>query len=159
MNASYRAELRTCFQKDLDPNRQKYKHKDISPSRIRRDESDVISVMTVLTETFIDPFGERPLAGISTGIEMSQSFSDDLLAAEKKGQEAMDDFIQKRLEEDKLQTNFFDPISKMKPASFSPLYKGLQEREQSPCFEIKYRPFWKNCTHCTTTLHRYEISI
>ena len=159
VNASYRAELRTCFQKHLHYNRQKYKHKDISPPRIRKDERDVISVITVLTEAFIDPFGERPLAGISTGIEMPQYFSDDIPAAEGKGQEAMDDFIQKRLEGDKLRTNFFDPISKMKPANFSSLYKDLQDREQSSYFEIKYRPFWKNRTHCTTMLHRHEISI
>ena len=57
-NASYRAELRTCFHKHLDYSQQKYKHKDISPSRIRRDERDVISVMAELTEAFIDPFGE-----------------------------------------------------------------------------------------------------
>ena len=49
--------------------------------------------MTVLMEAFIDPFGERPLVGISTGIEIPQSLSDDILAAKEKGQEAMDDFI------------------------------------------------------------------
>ena len=35
----------------------------------------------------------------------------------------MDDFIQKRLEGDKTQTNFFDPISKMKLATFWSLRK------------------------------------
>ena len=52
-----------------------------------------------------------------------QSLSDDILAAKEKGQEAMDDFIQKRLEGDKPQPNFFDPISKMKLATFSSLHK------------------------------------
>ena len=70
VNASYRAELRTSFHRHLDYNQQKYKHKDISPSRKRRDERDVISDMTVLTEAFTDPFGERLLVGISTGIEI-----------------------------------------------------------------------------------------
>ena len=70
VNASYRAELRTSFHRHLDYNQQKYKHKDISPSRIRRDERDVTSFMTVLTEAFTDPFGERPLVGISTGIKI-----------------------------------------------------------------------------------------
>ena len=108
----------TFFHKNLDYNQQKYKRKDISPSTIRRDERDVILIMTVLTETLIDPFGERPLVGISTRIEIPQSLSDNIIAAKEKGQEAMDDFIQKRLEGDKPQTNFFDPISKMKLATF-----------------------------------------
>ena len=85
--------LRICFHNHLDYSQQKYECKDISPSRIRRDERDVVSVMTVLMEAFIDPFGERPLVGISTGIEIPQSLSDDILAAKEKGQEAMDDFI------------------------------------------------------------------
>ena len=93
VNASYTAELRICFDNHLDYSQQKYKHKDVSPSRIRRDERDVVSVMTVLTEAFIDPFGERSLVGISTGIDILQSLSDDILAAKEKGQEAMDDFI------------------------------------------------------------------
>ena len=93
MNASYRAELRICFHNHLDYSQQKYKHKDKTPSGIRRDERDVVSVMTVLMEAFIDPFGERPLIGISTGIKIPQSLSDDILAAKEKGQEAMDDFI------------------------------------------------------------------
>ena len=62
-----------------------------------------------------------PLVRISTGIEIPQSLSDDILADKEKYQEVMDDFIQKRLEWDKLQTNFFDPISKMKLATFSSL--------------------------------------
>ena len=92
VNASYTAELRICFDNHLDYSQQKYKHKDVSPSRIR-DERDVVSVMTVLTEAFIDPFGERSLVGISTGIDIPQSLSHDILAAKEKGQEAMDDFI------------------------------------------------------------------
>ena len=71
----------------------------------------------------MDSFGERLVVGISTGIEIQQSLSDDILAAKEKGQEVMDDFIQKRLEEYKPQTNFFDPILKMKLATFSFLHK------------------------------------
>ena len=137
VNASYGANLRTCFHKHLDYNQQKYKHKDISPSRIRRDERDIISVMTVLTEAFIDPFGERPLVGIYTGIEIPQSLSDDILAAKEKGQEAMDDFIQKRLEGDKPHTNFFDPISKMKLATFSSLHKTMICKTKNKVIALK----------------------
>ena len=89
MNAFYKAELRTSFRKHVDYHQQKYRPKDISPSGIRRDERDVISVITILTEAFIDPFGEKPLVGISTGIEIRQSLSYDILAAEEKGQKAM----------------------------------------------------------------------
>ena len=42
VNASYRAQLGTFFHRNLDFNQQKHKHKDISPSTIRRDEGDVI---------------------------------------------------------------------------------------------------------------------
>ena len=54
-----------------------------------------------------------------------QSLSDDILAAKEKGQEAMDDFIQKRLEGDKPQTNFLDPISKMKLSHFKATFSSL----------------------------------
>ena len=35
----------------------------------------------------MDSFGERLVVGISTGIEIQQSLSDDILAAKEKGQE------------------------------------------------------------------------
>ena len=75
------AELNTCFHKHLDYNQQKCKHKDISPSRMWRDERDVIRV---LMGAFIDPFGERPLFGISAGIEIPQSFLMIYLLLKKK---------------------------------------------------------------------------
>ena len=70
MNAFYRAELRTCFHKHLDYNQQNKKHKDKSLPKIRKDERDVISVLIVLMEGFSDLLGERPLVGISAGIEI-----------------------------------------------------------------------------------------
>ena len=51
INAGYRADLQKCFHEHINYKSQLYKHKDLSPSRIQNDESDVSSVIIVLTET------------------------------------------------------------------------------------------------------------
>ena len=53
VNASYRAALRKVFQQHINFHPHRYKHKDLSPSRINKDESDIESVLTVLCDSFI----------------------------------------------------------------------------------------------------------
>ena len=47
INAAYRAVLRTCFHKHLDYQPQKYKHPDLNPSRIKKDENDVQRILAI----------------------------------------------------------------------------------------------------------------
>ena len=61
INSAYRADLRNCFHKHLNYEQQQDLHKDLSPSRILKDEDDVTAVLSVLRDTFIHPFSEQPL--------------------------------------------------------------------------------------------------
>ena len=64
-------------------------HKDLSESRIKKDEAD--SLMSVLTETFINP-----ILCLSNGMVASDEVSNDLLKAKEKGRVAMKKFIDER---------------------------------------------------------------
>ena len=60
INATYRASLRTCFHKHLDYQPQKYKHPDLNPSRIMKDEDAVQRILSTIATTFIDPLSPSP---------------------------------------------------------------------------------------------------
>ena len=122
LNASYRSALRECFHQHVMHEPQNYQHKDLTPSRIKRDEANIQSVMSVLDDAFVNPFSEMSLVSISTGIEATDKVATDLFRAYKVGKEAMQEFITNRLcKEPKL--NLFDPIKKMKLATFSTMSK------------------------------------
>ena len=97
MNVSYRANLRRSFHEHINHKSQLHKHKDLSPSRIQNDESDVSSVITVLTETFIPPLSETNLLSISKGIEVPVSTGNEIIGTNKKGEELMATFIEEKL--------------------------------------------------------------
>ena len=78
INASYLAALRTCFHQHLNYQQQNYKHQDLTPSRINRDNTDISSILQILSEVFINPFSDFPLVCISTGIIASENVSRDL---------------------------------------------------------------------------------
>ena len=99
INASYRAALRTAFHQHLNYNSQSYQHKDLSLSRIARDENDIQAILSVLQESFVHPFSEQRLLSISTGIAIDQTDSEELLDAFQIGSRSMDSFITDRLSE------------------------------------------------------------
>ena len=61
LNAAYRAQLRPCFYKHINYNQQMYKHADLYPSRIKKDEDYVQSILKTINESFIDPFSDLGL--------------------------------------------------------------------------------------------------
>ena len=136
INAGYRADLRRCFHEHINYKSQLYKHKDLSPSRIQNDESDVSSVIAVLTETFIPPVSETNLLSISTGIEVPVSTANDITGAEKKGEELMATFIEERLKDNPTKT-IFDPINKTKLGSFSSLHKSTTCKVKDKVVSLK----------------------
>ena len=97
MNVGYRANLRRSFQEHINHKSQLHKYKDLSPSRIQNDESDVSSVITVLTEKFIPPLSETNLLSVSKGIEVPVSTANEIIGTKKKGEELMATFIEERL--------------------------------------------------------------
>ena len=71
INASYRAKLRKIFHHHINFNLQTYKHKNLTPSRILKDERDVRSILYISNESFISPFSDQELLLISTGITVN----------------------------------------------------------------------------------------
>ena len=136
LNASYRAALRTCFHKHLNYQKQVYKHPDLTPSRIERDNRDVCTIVEILTEAFINPFSESPLVCISTGIVASETLSNDILNAKEEGTKSMEKFIIERLSNER-DKSFYDPLKKLKLKTF---------RSMNKCEEFK-------CKDKTVTLH------
>ena len=66
------------------------KHSDLEKTRIKRDESDVASMVDLLENNWTNPFGNdlSELVSIYTGAVASPDISTDLLAAREKGEHA-----------------------------------------------------------------------
>lgn len=93
-------------------------HADLAPSRMRKDEAAVESVVNLLEDTWTNPFDTNPidLINLSTGANPSSDITDDLLSARTKGDAAYEEFQQKRIQTG--QTEFFDRLPKMKLTTF-----------------------------------------
>ena len=76
----------------------------------------------MLQESFVHPFSEQRLLLISTGIAIDQKDSEELLDAFQIGSRSMDAFITDRLSEGS-KISIFDPIKKLKLASFNSVSK------------------------------------
>ena len=109
LNASYRASLRRCIHDHLKYEQKYVKHKDLTKSRIGREEKDAKSVYNVLSEVFTPPFSEQPLVSISTGIVVTENEADKVMQAYVTGKTAMQSFIDNRLSSN-TKASFFDPI-------------------------------------------------
>ena len=99
-----------------------YKHLDLNPSRIKKDENDVQHILVIIETTFIDPFCPSQLMSIFTDILANEKVESDILSAKEKGQAAFDTFVKTRLRKEKTM-NIFDPIKKIKLSSFSSVNK------------------------------------
>lgn len=122
INAAYRAALRTCFHKHLDYHPQKFKHPDLNPSRIKKDEDAVQCILTTIATTFIEPLSPLPLLSISTGIMATDRVASDMSSAKTKGKAAFDEFTKTRLTSERSMC-IFDPMKKLKLATFASMNK------------------------------------
>ena len=77
----------------------KYVHHDLNPSRIKKDEDNVQSVLYVFENTFSNPFTSTDLISLSTGKSATPVISNDLINAKTKGKEAMESFVNERFPE------------------------------------------------------------
>ena len=122
MDATYRAALRSCFHKHLNYDTQKYKHPNLNPSKIKKDEAAVLKSLDTIFTTFINPLSPQPLLSISNGVLATDKVSSDMLLAKAFVKAAMDEFIRDRLSEKKIHC-FFDPIKKKKLVTFTSMNK------------------------------------
>ena len=94
------------------------KHTDLEKTNIRRDESDVASMVDLSENNWKNPFGNDPsdLVSISTGTVASPDVPTDLLATSEKGEHAYKEFEQQRMQKGDC---FHDPINKIKLKTFT----------------------------------------
>ena len=94
------------------------KHTDLEKTCIKRDESDVASLVDLLENNWSNPNGNNhsDLVTISTGTVASPDVSTDLLAAREKGEHVYREFEQQRMQKGKC---FHDPIKKIKSKTFT----------------------------------------
>ena len=118
LNAAYRAQLRSCFYKHINYNQQMYKHADLYPSRIKKDEDDVQSILKTINESFIDPFNDLGLLSISSGVIAMSKVETDCLSANQYGKKAMEKFISCDATH-----SLFDPMKKQKLSTFTNIYQ------------------------------------
>ena len=118
--------MRRCIHDHLQYKQKYVKHKDLTKSRISRDEKCVKSVYNVLSKDFIPSFGEQQLVFISTGIVVAESEAHKIMQAYVNGKTAMQLFIDNRLSNNP-KASFFDPIKKNENIRFhSKQNKSLQ---------------------------------
>ena len=72
---------------------QKYKHPDLSRSRIKKDLDVVDSILGILGTKFIDPLSPLPLMCISASVVANKKLTKDMLLAETFGEAAMKIFL------------------------------------------------------------------
>ena len=96
-------------------------HPDLLPSRIRRDQSDVLAVQDTITSMFINPFEEMELISLSSGIVPTDKVTSNLLDAELIGERELLKFQDERLEKQTI--GFYEPLKKMKLGTSSTLLK------------------------------------
>ena len=68
---------------------QKYKHPDLSRSRIKKDLDAINSILGMLETRFIDPLSPLPLMCISASVVANKKLTKDMLLAETLGEAAM----------------------------------------------------------------------
>ena len=95
---------------------------------IKKDEADINSLMSVLTETFINPLSDNPILCLSNRMVASDEVSNDLLKAKEKGRVAMKKFIDERLSATAVDS-LYDPIKK--------LHENVFGYEESGYYELK----------------------
>ena len=133
LNASYRAELRKCLYTHLNYSPQLYSHKGLTTIR-KKDEKYIKLIMDVAQTLFVHPFSYNDLICISNGLVAAKDVKKDLITAEQKGKQAMNDFVDKRLCEE---PEFFTPIKKMKLKTFSSLKKTAKSKVKGKVIPIK----------------------
>ena len=99
------------------------KHNDLHRSRITRDETDVKNIISLLQDTWLNPFNPdlQDLVCLSAGKVASSEAQDDLLRAKDVCEELYKAFREQRLECDPLKVKFHDTKKKAKLKIFTDL--------------------------------------
>ena len=101
-------------------------HKDASAPCMKKDENDIDKAMHTI-EIWVNPFKSRnatePLVNIASAVKATDSITDDLRTAEKKGNAAFVSFVEKRLQSNEIDY-LYAPLSKSNLQTFGDLVKS-----------------------------------
>ena len=123
LNAEYRStalkQLRSVIEVDSPHNI----HSDLQPSRVKKDETDVQSVVELLQTSWTNPFQNNPcdIINLSTGTTAPPDISNDLLLAHESGQKNYQAFYHDRLQN--RSKAFYDRLPKLKLKTFTDMRK------------------------------------
>lgn len=121
------AEYRSTFLRQLKDilhiNWSSFQLKDLQPTRIARDESDVKCIISVLQNTWLNPFNPdlQDLVCLLTGKVATPDVEHDLLQANDIGEKAYRAFREQRLQSNPAKVKFHDTITKAKLKTFTHL--------------------------------------
>ena len=117
LTAHHRASVTQCCREMAGVTREEdSSHKEASLPRIRKDEMCVNQIVLFLQDQ-INPFAPSDcLTSLSSGEIASEETTWDLLHAEEMGQNALAEFVEKRLNAQEV--GFYDPLRKMKLATY-----------------------------------------
>jgi hypothetical protein len=121
-------QFRTMVQM-VDP---EFVHPDLEPSRIRKDEAGVQSLVDMMEDNWTNPLeeGVSDLISISTGTAATPDIAHDLLQANVIGEKAYSDFKQKRVGPNKSE-KFHGTLSKQNLKTFSNLKEQRKTTSKS----------------------------
>ena len=93
INAVYTANIQTIFHKLLNCDVLKYKHPDLNPSRIKKDQDPVDNILGILETTFIDSLSPLSLMCILAGVVTNEKVTKDTLLPETLVEAVMRKFL------------------------------------------------------------------
>ena len=127
-------------------------HKDASAPRMKNDENDVHKALPT-TESWVNPFKSRnaaePLVNIASAVKATDSITDDLRTAEKKGNAAFVSFVEKRLK--------YAPLSKSNLQTFGNLVKSMTVKSSATAVVVKADRGW--FTRMVVIAHRRQMNM
>ena len=102
-------------------------HPDLTTSRTQKDEKAVDALVTMLENTWTNPFGHDPceLISLSTGASASPEVASDLMTAAQKRSEAYEKFKLERFE--KGDFSFYHWLPRLHLKTFSSIKKTTQK--------------------------------
>ena len=119
----------------LETNRDEYK--EASAARIKKDESAIQKIMSVVEERMVNPFEvdidatedeKQPLINIATSGVASPEIQSDISKAREMGQNRLKGFLEERLQNNRV--DFMAPIPKQTIKTFSAMNKPMKVKTQ-----------------------------
>ena len=131
-------------------------HKDASAPRMKKDENALHTI-----ESWVNPFKSRnatePLVNIASAVKATDSITDDLRTAEKKGNAAaFVSFVEKRLKSNEIDY-LYAPLSKSNLQTFGNLVKSMTVKSTATAVVVKADRGW--FTRMVVIAHRRQMNM